>query len=172
MIYRMGNKGETIVEVLLSAALLSLAITVSFGIARTSLDLGTEARERTQATKIAETQVELLKFMANQPGNSAGQGIFTVHPPGYKFCLDVDAVAYAAAPGNVGIETIDLRCGGRLADGFPESDVEVSIDYSLEGPDPANQFDNNTFTVSVSWDEVRSGDRDQVVIAYRLHPII
>ena len=65
-----AQAGETIVEVLLSAALIGLAIATSFGIARQSLDLGTEARERVQATKIAESQLEMLKQITRGPSST------------------------------------------------------------------------------------------------------
>ena len=58
-----GNKqrGDTIVEVLLAMSVIGLVLGASFGIANRSVRLGQEAQERTEALKIAETQLEMLR---------------------------------------------------------------------------------------------------------------
>ncbi|MEM6998012.1 MAG: type II secretion system protein [Patescibacteria group bacterium] len=173
------SRGETIVEVLLSAALIGLAITTSFGIARRSLDLGAEARERVQALKIAESQVEMLKFYADEeeaPRIFSQSGAFCLDHNRALSSTDTTTVpsepsTWRSYPGHVEIKTTDLDCQATVAEGFPESNVEVSITHDPDGPnDGASIFDDNLFTVRVSWDEVRAGNRDQLVITYRLHP--
>lgn len=55
------QRGDTIVEVLLAMSVIGLVLGASFGIANRSVRLGQEAQERTEALKIAETQLEMLR---------------------------------------------------------------------------------------------------------------
>lgn len=153
-----SEKGETIIEVLMSIAVLSLAIVGSIVVARSSLLLGQSANERLQALKIAETQIERLKALA--PSSRAGDpnGIFR----STDFCVrpDLSIVNIPATPAD---------CANTY---FPESALAVVVNYDANGPDGAvGGFDNNVFTVSVTWDSVDGEGRDSVVIEYRLHPL-
>ena len=160
---RRHSRGETIIEVMMSAAVLGMVITSAFVIARRSLNTGQQAKERTQALKIVESQIERLKYLATQPGNRTGEGIFGQTT---DFCIAV------APDGSHSISTVlpDPACDH---DGFPESNLIVSIRYDGDGSnDGTNTFDDDTFTVSANWDRIGGGgDTDTLAIAYRLHPV-
>jgi type II secretory pathway pseudopilin PulG len=53
--------GDTIIEVLLSMSVIGLVLGAAFGIANRSVSLGQEAQERSEALKIAESQLEIFK---------------------------------------------------------------------------------------------------------------
>lgn len=58
---KLKSRGDTIVEVLLSIAVLSLVLTISYGLANTSAQTNIQARERSEAQKLTEQQLELLR---------------------------------------------------------------------------------------------------------------
>ena len=53
--------GDTIIEVLLAMSVIGLVLGAAFGIANRSVSIGQEAQERSEALKIAESQLELFK---------------------------------------------------------------------------------------------------------------
>ena len=55
------QRGDTIVEVMLALTVIGMALGVSYGIANRSLATGQLAQERTEALKLAESQLEILK---------------------------------------------------------------------------------------------------------------
>lgn len=59
--FRLGQAGDTIVEVLICMAIVSLALGSSYGISVRALIQVREAEERGQATRLAAQQVEFLK---------------------------------------------------------------------------------------------------------------
>lgn len=56
-----SQRGDTIIEVLLAMSIVGMVLGASFGIANRSTQIGQDAQERTEALKLAETQVELFK---------------------------------------------------------------------------------------------------------------
>ena len=56
-----GSRGDTIIEILLSIAVLSLVLSVSYGLANRSSQATRQAQERSEAQKLAEEQLELLR---------------------------------------------------------------------------------------------------------------
>lgn len=85
--------GDTIVEVLLSIAIVSVVITGAYSIANRALQQGINASEHTEALKIGEGQIESLKFRQQQSYLFAKDFIDSfANPNNFKnFCLDVDA---------------------------------------------------------------------------------
>lgn len=58
---RIGSRGDTIIEILLSIAVLSLVLSVSYGLANRSSQTTRQAQERGEAQKLAEEQLEFLR---------------------------------------------------------------------------------------------------------------
>ena len=82
MILKNRQVGDKIIEVLLAMSVIGLVLGSAFGIANRSVQIGQDAQERTEALKIAESQLEIFKseFM-----NSIGLRKRTSDSP---FCLD------------------------------------------------------------------------------------
>lgn len=57
----MNQRGDTLVEVVMSLAILTVILVTSFNVANLSFRLGMQARERTQAANINQRQAELLR---------------------------------------------------------------------------------------------------------------
>lgn len=81
------QRGDTIVEVLIAVAVLGLVLGSSFAIANRSLTASLQAQERSEATKVIETQLEILRFNAptvTASGFSAPTGFcfdLAINPP-------------------------------------------------------------------------------------------
>jgi type II secretory pathway pseudopilin PulG len=55
-----SQRGDTLVEVVVSMAILSVVLASGFSLASSSYNIGREARERTEAANLAQQQAELL----------------------------------------------------------------------------------------------------------------
>ncbi len=82
-----NQKGDTIIEVLLAMSIIGLVLGASFGIANRSVQIGQSAQERTEALKIAESQLEIFK--SEYFTNSSIQSRDESRP----FCLATGAVS-------------------------------------------------------------------------------
>ena len=66
LINRMSRqRGDTIIEVLLAMTVIGMSLGISYGIANRATQTGRQAQERTEALKLAESQLELLKGNIN-----------------------------------------------------------------------------------------------------------
>lgn len=61
---RLGQKGDTIIEVMMSMAILGLVLGLSYSTASRSLRTAQEAQERAEATRIVESQIEFIRANA------------------------------------------------------------------------------------------------------------
>ncbi|MCA9332321.1 prepilin-type N-terminal cleavage/methylation domain-containing protein [Candidatus Saccharibacteria bacterium] len=59
------QSGDTIVEVMISLAVISMVIGLAYGIATRSLKQSQQSQERVEASKVAEGQLERLKGFSN-----------------------------------------------------------------------------------------------------------
>ncbi len=55
------QRGDTIIEVMLAMSIIGIVLGAAFGIANRSVSVGQDAQERTEALKLAETQLEIFK---------------------------------------------------------------------------------------------------------------
>lgn len=77
IVRRLGNAGDTIVEVLLAIAVVSAVLGGAFVSADRSLNTSRQSQERGEALKLVEGQMEQLKAMSLQsPGNIFGASSF------------------------------------------------------------------------------------------------
>ena len=77
------RRGDTIVEVMLAMSVIGIVVGAAFGIANRSIAAGQDAQERTEALKIAETQLELFK--SQYPLSVALRNRTSAQP----FCFDL-----------------------------------------------------------------------------------
>ena len=61
----LNQKGDTIVEVLLAVGVLGLVLTISYGLANRNTQYDITSRERVEALKYSEEQVEMLRQHLN-----------------------------------------------------------------------------------------------------------
>lgn len=136
------ESGDTIVEVLIAIAIVSMILGGAFASSQRSFNVNQRTQERGEATKYVEQQLERLKAASNSPTAST-TGIFRTSVPAV-FCLDTAASIVTAGcttgPGNR--YTLEIRRG----------------------------VDNKTFTVSTVWDQSGGRGQDRVVMVYRVYP--
>lgn len=148
----MGQGGETIVEVLMAAAIIGLSIGLAYGVGNRSLKTARQSQERTEAVKFAEGQTEQLKALSYED-SSHDQGIFNV---GQTYCLN---------RGRKKVST-GLNMGSLAADSLTQYNPNcvnglhhIAVTYS----------NDNNFTVYVRWFGIGQLKKEEVKINYRLY---
>lgn len=141
---KLSGNGDTIVEVLISIAIVSVVLTGAFVAARRSLATTQRSQERGEATKLVEEQLERLKSAALKTG--ANEGIFApvLSQP---FCLNASA---------------SVVTGGGCVVG-PEARYTARVTRGTGS-------DANTFTVGVVWEKLGGGQQEQISAVYRAYP--
>lgn len=137
--------GDTIIEVMLATAVIGLVIGSSYATATKALRTGRFAQEQTEALKVAESQIEKLKYIASIGGSATPtQQIFAT--PTADFCVNDTFQVLPAA--NAACRNINNL-------------YNEKVTYSADSTD--------TFVVAVTWQEIGDDNQGNVQIAYRLH---
>lgn len=136
--------GDTIVEVLISLAVLGLIIAGSFSIVNSALRNSRQAQERAEATKLAESQVEIIK---TNPENV---------PAATPFCFSATGTVATLTGVPPDFTTDDYSvypaaCKGRNTSGL----YNVFITRQ-----------DARYTINVRWDRI-GGGKEQTVMVYR-----
>ena len=163
---RLNNQGETIVAVLISVAVVSLVLVSSYVIVRRSFNLGIAARERTQALKIIESQLERLKYMVVAADPTEDPFKPPTHTPPNSFCISDDLELVDLTHPRVDLTNCELD---DLVTGV-EREFEFSIHYDADGPnDAGSTYDDDLFILKAEWVRVGTDEIDQITIYYRIH---
>lgn len=149
------ERGDTIVEVLIAIAVVSLILGGAYVTTNKSLLATRAAEERGNALKLAESQVEQLKGLAKLDPNS----IFGAGTP-MPFCIRTDA----SSPSGIGTPI-----------SANNNDCKVNVAGAHDGIEPIFRLsitrgsDGNTFTVTNTWSSVNGDVDDQVRLIYRVY---
>lgn len=81
---KLNHAGDTIVEVMIALAVLSLAFAISYATASNALRDSQNAQEHSLAVDYIDQQLEALQFLASQQGSSILQSVLSGATP---FCL-------------------------------------------------------------------------------------
>lgn len=147
---KLAERGDTIVEVLISIAVISLVLGGAFVTTNRSLQGTRQAQERVNATKLVESQIEQLRAVAaSQSAFIFGSGV----PASY--CIS----GSIALPANPVVASTNSACAVNTS-GTPSS-VEPVFHLSITRS-------ANTFTVRNSWNNVH-GSQDNVEMEYKLY---
>ncbi len=143
MLITRKQAGDTIIEVLLSMAVMGLVIGVSYATATKAMHTGQYAHEYSQAVELAQAQLEKVRYIASDPAVLAAHNVFTT---GSAYYID-DSMNIVAPPTNV------------------NNLFRVELRYSNAASAP------DTFTAHVTWDRESGAKalKGQVSIAYRVH---
>lgn len=134
-----NQEGDTIVEVLISLAVLGMIVAGAYSIVNAALRNSRQAQERSEATKIAESQVETIKAIPNQTG---------------RFCFNGSTkIAFSETP-PADFQQDDFTTYPEQCKGF-NSLYNVFVDKTAE-----------TYTVTVRWDRI-GGGKEQAQLVYR-----
>ena len=147
---RLSQTGDTIVEVLVAIAVAGAVLGGAYSLINANVKSNQLAQERSNAVKIAESQVERLRSYVN-----------AVSLPSGNFCFkesngDFQRISAASIPSN---RDSDYPVECRHDEGSVQNRYLTGI---VTGSDP------NTFTVYVNWDDP-TGTRAQASIAYKVY---
>lgn len=149
-----NQKGDTIIEVLIAMAIISSVLGGAYVLATRSLRGTRVAQERTQATKLAQGQLERLKYAARTDGN------FDAYRTS-DYCISKQD---PASPYNVSRRA---KSGDYHADcKIGETQYKLNITYVLyNGNPPIAGF--GTFKVRADWARLGGGN-ESVTLYYQL----
>lgn len=144
------QRGDTIVEVLIAVAVVSSVLAISYSIMNSNLLILRNNQERTEASKIAQAQIEQLKTAWQTTDPSAFPGI---NGDGRAFCM-APGVTYGFSSGAPGTNA-------PLA-GFPAACVDSFYHTGI-----TYDSGQDRFLVRVQWDSISNG-RSEVIMGYRV----
>lgn len=153
--YFKKERGDTIVEVLIAIAVVSLILGGAYVTTNRSLIATRAAEERGNALKLAESQVEQLKGLAK----SDPAAIFSGTTP-LPFCISSDTGLPVLAKTAGGSYTTECRLG---AGGTPTS-VQPIYNVAI-----TRAADGHTFTVTNEWDNASGKILESLNLIYRVY---
>lgn len=138
-----GIRGDTIVEVMLAILVAGVALAVAYQLSNASLRTSSQSVQRSQALSVGSAQIERLKNCYYQPACSWFGGAFRVPNEG-DFCVsDQDQP----------LRPTTIWCKNFEGSIF-------SVDDHYDGP-------SDTFTITVTWDNINGHGTDRQVLYYR-----
>lgn len=157
-VIKINQKGDTIIEVLICLAILGFVLTLAYSIGTRSLGSIRSSQERTEALKIAEGQLEQIKYLGKK--DSPDPAIFSgLTDP---ICIKSDGT-----PSN----TFSPRPDDPDLDDFSAYDSECTNRdglYNIYISRPAGS-DGGIFTVRVRWERYGGGANQEVKLEYFLN---
>lgn len=165
-----NSRGDTIMEVLISIAVLSLILAVSFALANRSSLANVQARERGEGLKFSETQLERLKTYLSSPGLPA------LPSSGQQFCMKQKSVD-PAVPNDIGVgpelftSAVSTNPTTITTASYPAAckDTQNSRYHTVITRDST---DTNKFTVTSLWDSVNGNGIERNDLVYRIYPYV
>jgi type II secretory pathway pseudopilin PulG len=177
-ISKRNSRGDTLVEVMLSIAIVSLAVTVAYSLASRSLQTGVLATQRTQANKMAESQVEALKYRQRE----SFPGVWSANFDDVSnFCLNVKSVGQLDGTGNVKADwkpVINTGAPDNLAvkgtgPGYDPTCSDTTQQYFVNITSKnAKDGTGTVYLVTVRWESVQTDTPNQSTIYYKLPDIV
>lgn len=151
--YRGREQGDTIVEVLIAIAVVSLVLAGAYVSTNRSLQATRAAQERVNALKLAESQMEQIKSLA-----SISPEILYSSVTDSSFCI-------AKATGQ------PVRNEHPTHDDEPACAVGVSGDPTADQPifEISITRDGDTFTLTETWTDVSGRVDDSLQLRYRVY---
>lgn len=150
---KLGNRGDTIVEVMIVLAVLGMAISIAYSTAGRSLSNARQAQENQEASKLLESQAEEIRFLRHDP---------TIYAAG-TFCIipNTDPLTLAAKP-FVRFNIIPATANPAECAFSTQYNVKIVHTLTTVG---ALQIDK--FTLNATWDNIRGLGTDSTTLNYR-----
>jgi type II secretory pathway pseudopilin PulG len=170
--------GDTLVEVLLSIAIVGLAVAGAYSLASRSLRTGVLAAERTQTNKVAETQIEALKFRQKISSADVWHNNFVGIN---NFCLDDTSTSQIDTSGTLNTAWKPIFNTGDPEKLVSKTDAPDGAGYDPACVDSSGKYFTNittesnpslgagvTYLVTVRWLSISTGAISQSMLYYRL----
>ncbi len=138
---KLGSRGDTIVEVLIAVAIVGVVLTGAYASARRSLNGVRASQERAEALKIAEGQLEMLKYYAATAP--------TPTYPAPSFCLYVSGLT---------VTTVTSADVTHCKNQNPGARYNIAIAKDTPTTD--------VFTIAITWPQINGGT-GQLSIGYK-----
>lgn len=148
----LGERGDTIVEVMIVLAVLGMAIGISYATANRSLLNARQAQENSQAAELVQSQIEQLRTLTKSN--------CTTSP------IDNDHCIYNASSG--GPSTPFCLVGGKVKSANTTSGCTNAGENGRYKLTITRNDTTDTFTVTAKWDDVLGEGVDTVTLSYRL----
>lgn len=145
---KLNKTGDTIIEVLLSLAVLGMVIGTAYAIASRSLKRAQQAQERTQATKLVEGQIDRIKYLSESNLASDIVALNDITTSGTAMCLKP-----FVSSGQTIIKAY------AVGDNCKEGVFSYSILYDST---------RHLFTIKTVWDSLGSSGQENVTMQYRV----
>lgn len=167
---KLNNTGDTIVEVLISVALVGVVLAGAYAAVISSLNASQQSLERSQAIKLLETQLERLKSLA-----STNYGLINGTNP--SFCIN-------GSMGKSDLSVVSINGVGLYADvldsppaGYyhpdcvldSSSNIHSSTSRSIAYFVSIERTGTDNYTAMARWHRT-GGGREEAKIVYRVHP--
>jgi len=159
-----SQSGVTIVEVLVTILIISLIVAGAYATANRSTTVTQSSQERAEATKVAESQIDMVKA-------SAAQNSDFFSSIGSYFCLqldgdNIDIVSFPSgfSPADSPEDVAALTVGDTSGD-YPASCVFQDRFYSYITYDEAI----SRFRAVVRWERFGGGSVEQIEVVYGVH---
>jgi Tfp pilus assembly protein PilV len=143
-----NSAGDTIVEVLIAVAVVSLVLGAAFAVVNRTLHNAQQAREHTEALNLLQGQLERVKALSKIPGN-------TVFTGSAVFCVSSTDVFTPIAGAVLPAASYPAACTSNAVNGGYNLGV-------IRGA-------NNTFTAKANWTGP-TGGAEEVSLIYRIYP--
>lgn len=154
--YLRNQRGDTIIEVLIAITVVSAVLGSAYAIVNRTVNNSQQAKEHSQALKVAEEQLERLRSSPNK-----ARAFTTTH----AFCL-ADPQTNPEPVKDINTTTpVDSASLPTTAAAYTTPECKVSSRY-LVG---ITRNTDNTFKVYITWDGA-TGGTDLVNLSYRLYP--
>ncbi len=153
---KLNNKGDTIMEVLIAVAVLSLILVTSFALANRSSQATRQAAERGEANKYVSAETEKLKYYLGTTG-------ITLPEDDKFYCLDSNPSGGYSLRVNNDVNDIDSTF--RLAEAACKvgTDSRYTVVFKRTG---------NTYNIYGRWDSVTGKTVDKINAVHRIYPNI
>lgn len=136
--------GDTLIEVLMAMTVLAVVIGSAYTIANRSMRINRQTQDRSQATKVMESQFERIKYASRQSGSSDDTA-----KKAYATYAD-----FVTGANHTGCFSEDL---GKVSSCTVDNKYTVTTTYYPDAGDDG--IAANVFKVSVVWDEDGTGDK-------------
>jgi type II secretory pathway pseudopilin PulG len=155
-----NQRGDTILEVLIAVAVLSLVLSISFSLSNRSTQGNRQAQERSEAAKITESQIELLKTYISKSSTPV------LPSAGSKFCMKAD-----------GSGTVTIS--GAITPNAQDDTFNAFSDPTVAACNTGEYFhtyierdagSTDTYTAHTRWYKVAGRGIDEATMVHRLYP--
>jgi type II secretory pathway pseudopilin PulG len=155
----LNQRGDTIVEVLISIAVVSMILGGAFVLTNRSLQATRGAQERGNAMKVIEAQLESVKSIAGGENSNDVMGAGVPSP----FCIAPSNLAVVTTTGN----NCKFNSLGNNNNGSSEPVFNVAITRTA-----VNGGEGYTFTITNTWNSItaKSGAaQERATMSYRIY---